>query len=270
MRTLFISLAVGSLAVGCVAKDGSLGRGDSQSAGDALGNGIEDSAGSYGPVNAGAMADAACVVLSGNTADTDQDSIPADAKLTFNCTAMALGYTGTLTGMEGVVDNMPAAIAWAFTASADLHATLTGPFGGTIVRDWAGQIRATQASAAGPFALARTLDVTTVFTPPGAHPRVTTVTENNDWTITFTPMVTWTPGGVAVVGSLSATGTWNAAVDSHDVLATLSTPTALTLTPSCATRVTAGQVRGTFEDDAVMRSITVTWTACGQRTVVLD
>ena len=58
MRTLFVSLAVGSLAVGCVAKDGSLGRGDSQSAGDALGNGIEDSAASFGPMNGGATADA--------------------------------------------------------------------------------------------------------------------------------------------------------------------------------------------------------------------
>jgi len=265
MRTLFISLAVGSMAVGCVAKDGSLGRSDSQSAGDALGNGIEDSAASFGPMNGGATADAACVVLSGDIADTDQDSIPANARLTFNCTAVALGYTGTLTGTETVVDDQPTAIAWAFTAAADLHATLTGPFGGTIVRDWAGQIKATQGSAVGPFSLDRTLDVSTVFTPPAG--RAATVTEANAWTITYTPTVSWTAGAVVVAGNLRASGTWDVTVGNASANATLSTPTPLTMTPTCATRVTAGVVEGTYEEAGQTRTITVTWTGCGQRTV---
>ena len=268
MTRLCLVIACGALASGCMKADGSLSEAQAKSAGDALGNGIEDSAGAYGPVNAGAAADAACIVLSGNTADTDQDSLPVSAKLTFNCTAMALGYTGTLTGTENVSDDMPAAAAWAFTGSADLHATLTGPFGGSIVRDWSGALKATQASMAGPFTTARTLDVSTVFTPAGVHPRGVTVTEMNDWMVTFTPMVSWTAGTVAVTGSLAATGSWNVDVDGHQLAATLSTPTPVHLDPACATRATAGVVKGTFEDAAVSRSITVTWTACGQRTVV--
>ena len=268
MTRLGLLIAGGVLATGCMKSDGSITAAQAQNAGDALGTGIEDSAKGFGPMNASASADAPCVVLSGDTADTDQDNIPANARLTFNCTALALGYTGTLTGTETVMDDMPTAAWWAFTGAADLHATLTGPFGGTIVRDWSGELKGTQATVGGPFATARTVSVTTVFTPPGAHAHATTVTEDNDWAVTFTPMATWTPGGVAVTGSLWATGTWNATVDGLEIAASLSTPTPVKLDPTCATRATAGQVRGTYGVGATMRSITVTWTGCGARTVV--
>jgi hypothetical protein len=253
-------------AMGCVKKDsGSIGQAEAQSAGDSLGTSIEDGAGAFGPVNAGAAADAACVTLSGNTADADLDSIPVSATLTFNCTATSLGYTGTLTGTESVMDNQPAAIAWAFAANADMHASLTGPLGASITRDWSGDITATQASLVGPFALERNLDATTVFKTAGG--RTTTVTEMNAWTITYTPQATWTPGGVVITGSLTATGTWDATVGSKSANATLATPTALTLTPSCATRVTGGVLTGTYEGDKLTRTLTVSWTGCGARTV---
>jgi hypothetical protein len=265
MTRLVSLIAVCMVGTGCVAKDdGSLGKSDSKSAGDALGNGIEDSAASFGPVNAGATADAACTTLTGDTTDTDADSIPANATLTFDCTAMALGYTGTLTGTETVMDSQPAAVAWAFAATADLHASLTAPLGGSIVRDWSGTITATQASLVGPFALDRTLDAVTVFTPRSLP--ATTVTEANAWTVTYTPQATWTPGGVVVTGSLTATGTWDVTVGNRAAHATLATPTALTLSPSCATRVTAGTITGTYES-TLTHTISVTWTACGQRTV---
>lgn len=264
MRPLLLAIVV--LGAGCVAKKDTLGRDQGKSAGDALGNGIEDSAASFGPVNAGATVDAQCATASGNTADPDADSIPTNATITFNCSAMALGYTGTLTGTEMVVDDQPAVAAWAFSATANLHAALTGPFGGTITRDWDGQIVAAQATALGPFTLARTLDAVTVFTSGnGPAASSTTVTENNDWIVTYTPTITWTPGTIAVTGSLTATGAWNLDVDGTLANATLSTPTPLTLTPTCATRVTAGAVTGTWDSGA--HSITVTWTACGVRTV---
>lgn len=248
--------------IGCVKNDG-FGQAEAKSAGDSLGTGIEDSAASFGPVNGGATADSACVTLVGDTSDADGDSIPANASLTFNCTAMAFGATGTLTGSETVIDTMPAAVAWAFTATGDFQASLTAG-GASITRDWNGEFRATQGSPLGPFSLARTLDVETVFT--GANGRSTTVTEDNDWTITFTPQVTWTPGGIIVTGSIAASGSWNFLVNSAANEAELETTTPLTLTPSCATRITAGKITGTFTGQRAS-TIAVTWTGCGIRTV---
>jgi hypothetical protein len=95
-------------------------------------------------------------------------------------------------------------------------------------------------------------------------PRTSTVTENNDWVVTYTPIVMWTPGMLTVTGKLTATGTWIVDTDSDTAEANLSTPTPLTLDPECATGITAGLVKGTYGEG---HEITVTWTACGQRTV---
>jgi hypothetical protein len=255
------------VGTGCAAKTtgGTIGQADSQSAGDALGNNVEDDASAFGPVNAGAAFDGSCITLSGNVADTDADNIPAAATLTFDCSETRLGYTGMVTGTETVTDTQPTAAAWAFTATADLHSSLTGGSAASIVSDRSGQIVATQASAVGPFGLARSLDVVTVFT--SALHTTATVTETTDWTIEFTPQVSWTPGGAAVTGTLTATGMWNVAVGANTADATLATPTPLTLTPTCATRVTAGTVSGTYQGNARTNTISVTWTGCGQRTV---
>lgn len=263
MRIAYVAVLIGA---GCVARNPpGLSQAESKSAGDALGNGIEDSAATFGPVSGGATADAACVTQSGTTTDADGDSIPLSATLTFNCTAMSLGYTGMLTGTETVMDTQPAAVAWAFTANANLHASLTGPGGGSIVRDWDGTITASQAAIYGPFALDRTLDATTVFQ---GERNTTTVTETNAWTVTYTPQVSWTPGGIVVTGNLNATGSWDVTVDEEAAHAMLATPTALVLTPSCETRITAGAVTASYNDTAgTSHTITVTWTACGQRSV---
>lgn len=254
--------------VGCVKKDdGGLSNTEARSAGDALANGIEDSALGFGKVSEGMAADGTCVTPSGDAADPDMDNIPNNAKLTYNCTGMLFGFTGTLTGTLGVVDDQPNAIAWAFTGMSDLNASLTGPDGASIVRDWSGKIVASQASPVGPFKTQRTLDVTTVFTDRrGAK---LTVTEDNDWAVTFTPMATWTPGSLIVTGKVSATGSWNITVGEHAATATIATPTPLTLDPACASRITAGTVTGSYVDDAENNgTITVTWTGCGVKTVV--
>jgi hypothetical protein len=253
--------------VGCVGNSGAderaLSQAESRSAGDALGAGLEDAAKTFGPVNS-TSADG-CIVLSGDTSDADLDSIPADAKLTYNCSATVLGLTGTLTGTQSVIDDQPAAIAWAFTASANLRASLSSLNSASIERDWSGQIVGAQGSPLGPFTLARTLDATTVFTDAAA--RATTVTEDNDWSVSFAPSLTWTPGGIIVPGSLAATGRWNVDVDGIGAEATLSTPTPLVLSPTCATRITAGTIRGTYEASGALHTIDVTWTGCGAHVV---
>ena len=90
------------------------------------------------------------------------------------------------------------------------------------------------------------------------------------YTVTFTlpGFSTVKREAVELTGSLTATGMWIVDVDGTSVEATLSTPTPLTLTPSCATGVTAGIAKGTWDNGA--HSITVTWTGCGTRTVVSE
>jgi hypothetical protein len=261
MKLRLVSLV---LLVGCAKQtSGTIGQAESVYAGQALAAGVEDGATAFGPVNAGAGVDASCVTLSGDVTDPDSDTIPTNATVTFNCSATSLGYTGLLTGTETVMDTEPQLAAWAFSADADLKATLTAPSNATLTTARVGQLLATQASPLGPYQLARMLDVTTTF-----HARETsTVFETNQWTVTYTPQASWTPGGVAVTGSVTLTGSWDVTVGSNAANATLATPTPLTLSPACATRITAGTVTGSYDGGGHGNTISVTWTGCGTSTV---
>lgn len=240
-------------------------RAEAKAGGNALAASLEDAAAIYGPITLGATFAADCATPSGDASDPDNDSIPANAILTYDCSARRLGYTGTLAGTTSIADDEPNAVAWAFTGDASLHASLTGPFGGSMVTDTDGSIVASQQSVVGPYDLSLLLDVVTVIT--NVRGIETRVSENIDWTVSFTPQVQWTPGGVVVTGALATDGSWNVAAGKHEAEATLSTPTPLTLTPSCATRITAGLVRATFASGAGEASISVQWSGCGQSTV---
>jgi hypothetical protein len=258
-------LASSLLIGGCAAKDtSSIGQAESQQAGQSLQAEIESGAGGFGAVSSQGVLPT-CVTLSGDVSDPDLDSIPTDATLTFNCSQTSLGYTGTVTGTEMVTDTEPSTPAWAFSATADLMASLTGPAGGSIVTHRTGSFTAAQASPLGPFSLDRTLTVTTVFTGAGGHS--VTVDADHNWTITYAPQVSWTPGSVVATGSLTATGMWSVTMGSKSADAELSTPTPLTLDPTCASRVTAGVVTGSWTAGGHGNTITVTWTGCGAATV---
>jgi len=267
-----LGLAACLLASACIRNgdDGTFSNSESVAAGDALGASVESSASTFGPLDQNAAVDGAtCVTLTGDLTDTDGDNIPVSATLTYACTETFLGLTGNLSGTLAVTDDDPNAAAWKFTGTAALHASLTNLAGASIVTDRDGTLTATQAGLVGPFALDHDLDVVTVFT--GArdnNPATLTVTEAAAWTLTFTPMVTWTPGGLIVSGNLAADGAWTVTVGSAVAAATLSTPTPLTLTPTCETRITAGSVAASYVDSTgIDRVITVTWTACGVHTV---
>ena len=116
-------------------------------AGEALAAGIEGTARRFGPADEGAGGNPSCVTSSGDDSDPDGDYIPTDVTLTFDCMKRRFGYTGRLAGTETVVDREPNALDWAFSAVTDLHASLTGPFGGSVVltgragRAYAGALR---------------------------------------------------------------------------------------------------------------------------------
>src|SRR5262245_38765255 len=160
--------------------------------GEALAAAIEDTAERFGPVTSNAKVAPACATPSGDTSDVDNDSIPADATLTFDCFKRRLGFTGTVTGEEMVSDLQPEALAWAFSASTNLHASLEGPFGGTVVADTTGELLATQQSIAGPFRLTTMLDVQTLVTNVSGNQ--TALSEEQAFTIAFQPQFSWNSG----------------------------------------------------------------------------
>jgi len=262
MRVAF--LAVCSLGlVGCAAKSGALTAAEAKAGGQALAAEVEAGASGFGPVNEGATALPACVTLSGDTADPDGDSIPNQATLTFDCTSTTGAITTTVAGTEAVSDDQPNAVAWAFSANVDLQgATTVGT--ASVTTDRHGTVVASQGSALGPFSLARTLVVSTTIATATA---MTTVDVDNAWTITYTPQASWSPGGVVISGTLDAAGSWHVSVGTHDADWTLATPTALTLDPTCPTRVTAGTVTGSYEDARGAHMVTVAWTGGGASTV---
>src|SRR5580765_7009043 len=101
MRAYLLLLVVGACAK---QSSGSIGQDQASYAGQVLASAVEDNATAYGAVNTGVGFDASCVTASGDTADVDGDSIPANATLTFNCSNTAFGLTGMLTGTESVTD----------------------------------------------------------------------------------------------------------------------------------------------------------------------
>lgn len=264
ITTLLGFLSAGIAAMGCAKQENSLTEAESQNAGLALAAGVQDGAAQFGPMTS-AQFDASCVVLSGDSADPDGDRIPTSATLTFNCTDKLFGYTGMVSGTLMVTDDQPNAVAWAFTGLADLHSSLAAPSGASITNDRTGQLIGTQSSSVGPFQLARNLDITTTFR--GANGATVAVDETTEWMIQYTPQITWTPGEVVVSGSLTASGMWNITVGNRSASATIATPTALTVSPGCATRVTGGTVTGTYEGGGKTNTISVSWTGCGQSTV---
>ncbi len=267
MRTAWITIAIASS--GCVGsgktQDPNLGQAEAASAGDTLGAGIEQTAQTFGQIMPSPAVDPPCVTVSGNLEDTDQDRIPLSGYVKYACTGMNGGFTATLDGTLVVTDDDPAAAKWAFTGMADMQATFTGPLGGTSVTEWTGDLVATQAGAAGPFGLHREVTATTTIT--GAAGRSVVIVEDNDWTVTYTPQVTWSPGQLAVMGSLSVDGMWHVDVGDKSADAQLVSAVPLTLDPSCYSRITAGKLIAKYAGPVYGRGITVTWTGCGQRLV---
>lgn len=263
-KTLVAFLSVGAATAGCAKQENTLSEAEAKNAGLALAAGVEDGAAQFGPITT-AQFDAGCIVLSGDGADLDGDNIPASATLTLNCTDTRFGYTGMVTGTLMVTDDQPDAIAWAFTGLADLRSSLTAPSGASLTNERSGQLVGTQSSPTGPFQLARNLDVTTTFR--GANGATVAVDESTEWMIEYTPQITWRPGEIVVGGSLTASGMWNITVGNRSASATVATPTALTVTPGCATRVTGGTVTGTYQGGGKTNTISVSWTGCGQSAV---
>jgi len=237
-------------------------------AGKVLGAGIEEAASWYGPITRNAGVDASCVSQTGDTSDADGDYIPASARLTFDCNKRRLGYTGVLTGTAGVSDSLPDQLAWAFDATTEMHASLTGPFGGSMVSDGGGSLVASQGSVLGPFRLDSVLDTVTVITNVAGDQ--VDITENLAGGIAFTPTLSWNPGADPVAGKPDADGTWVVGVDGHTAETSLSTPVKLTFRPSCETLITAGKVVAGFTAGSHYETITVRWTDCGQKNVTYD
>lgn len=274
MNRTRITLAAASalalaLAAGCSGnKDGAktIDNTESQAAGKTLALSIEESAGAVGPADQGAAftASNACVTLSGDTSDTDADHIPADATLTFtNCVKTTPTVTATFNGTESVHDDQPAAAAFAFTLNVDGTLDLAATSGATETIHRTGSIVGSTPSA-GTYQLAHDR-LTTVDAQGGGQ--TFSASENYQLTTTYSPLSAWTPGTAPVAANYTADGAWSATVNGASADATVATTTPLHFDPACDTHVTSGTVTATFSGPNATRTLTVTWTGCGARTV---
>lgn len=99
------------------------------------------------------------------------------------------------------------------------------------------------------------------------------VRDQLDWAETYTPSqgASWTAPWTPLPGTLAVDGAWSIEMNAGAAGASVSTPTPLTITPSCATRVTAGVLSATVHNpDGSSHTLSVTWTACGAHTTSFD
>ena len=261
-----LALALVAGCSGSKAGDKTIDTTESQAAGKALAASIEDSAAAVGPADQGAAfaSSSTCYTLSGDTSDTDGDHIPANATLTFtNCVKTQGNVTATFNGTEAAHDDQPAVATFAFTLSVDGTLDLAAAGGATETVHRTGSIVGTTPSA-GTYQLAH--DRTTTIDAQG-NGQTFAATENYQLTTTYTPSGAWTPGSGPVGGTYTANGSWDATVNGANANATVATTTPLTFDPSCETHVTAGVITATFTGPNATRTLTVTWSGCGARTV---
>jgi hypothetical protein len=239
-------------------------------AGQILAAEVELGAYQYGAQIPGSGINNQCTTISGDSADTDGDRIPLDARLALDCTKRLLAWSGSVTGTQSVSDSQPDAVAWAFDMSVALDTSVAGPFGGSAVNTTTGTLTAAQASAVGPYSLDAALAATTSITTALGRPYK--VVEDVDLSMTYTPSFDWVPGvGPVVTGVLDVDGSWSVSVNAATAAATLSTPTALTFDPECRpTRVTGGVIEASFVYDGKTAVISVEWTGCDQSNVTYD
>ena len=239
-------------------------------AGQVLAGGVELAAFQYGSQIPESSINNQCTTISGDPTDDDGDKIPVSGVLTLDCNKRLLGWSGSVKGTQSVTDTQPEAAAWSFTMSADLDASVSGPFGGSADSQASGSIAATQGGALGPYSLDILLGASTdITTATGLE---FSVTEDIDWSMTYTPDLDWSPGGgIVVTGVLDVGGTWTVNVNGDEAEATLSTPTPLVFDPTCRpTRVTAGVVEASFEYQGKTAVIRVEWTGCDRSRVTYD
>ena len=239
---------------------------ESQVAGKTLASSVEDSTAAVGPADQGAafVSSSTCVTLSGDTSDSDGDHIPANATLTFtNCVKTGQNGTATFNGTETAHDDQPAIAAFAFTLNVDGTVDLAGNGGATETIHRTGSIVGTTPTA-GTYQLAHDR-VTTIDAQ--ANGQTFAANENYQLTTAYTPGSAWTPGTAPVQGTYNVNGSWSATVNGASADSTVATTTPLTFDPACATHITAGAITAVFNGPNATRTLTVTWSGCGSRTV---
>lgn len=239
---------------------------ESQAAGKTLAASVEDSAAALGPANQGAAfaSSATCYTLSGDVTDTDMDNIPVDATLTFaNCVKTGPNGTATFNGVEHVADTLPAQAAFAFTLDVDGTLDLAANGGATATIHRTGSI-AGSVPTPGTYQLTHDRSTTEDAQSNG---QTLTASEQYMLTTAYTPLSAWTPGTPPVAGNYSASGSWNATVNDASADSTIATSAPLMFDPSCESHITGGTIDATFNGPNATRTLTVTWTGCGARTV---
>lgn len=245
-----------------------LGAANATLAGRSLAASIEDGAATIrgnDPAFAPQALAGTCHSVSGNGADLDGDQIPLDVTVTYtDCVTTDSFGTATLNGTQAVRDDDPGTAAFAFTIESHLSLAVVATNGATVTVGRDGVVQGSQ-----PSGTYRTDVDATHSVDAQANGETFSSVEEILWSTNYAPASPWQPGQPAVAGTYSVEGDWTVDVEHNGnhgaAAATVETLAPLAFDPACETAITGGTVRATYEGPNATRSITVTWSACGER-----
>ena len=266
-KLMGVVVGIGALATACgkPAAKATLDQSNSQLAGATLGATVEASAMDLkgGP---GGAAAAGCYTVSGDTSDPDGDGIPSNATVQFdNCTVSGTAGTAVLNGSLHLQDDDNASKSFNFTGDSALILVETDPAGDSATIKRVGGIQGIEPADASSFELKHAVGTEITAQSEGVSHDLT---EKYGFDEGYAPSSPWAPGDALVAGTYGLKGAYDITVDDQEAKAGIITAVPLQLDPSCSTLVVGGEVDAAFAGPNDKRFLKVTWTGCGQRTVV--
>ncbi len=260
-------VGVASLAVaGCKEEEPkAIGPGQSQIAGGALADSVEQGALQFQGTNP--AAGFTCHSVSGDPSDTDQDGIPANVTVVYsNCSQSGNGVIVTLNGQQSVQDLNLSAASFDFALASDISIGVTSTAGGSIMANE--DFTLTGSQPAGGYQIdvdgSRSVDA-------AGDGNTFQYDEDVAWAENYTPGSAWAPGAPLVAGTYTVNGDWAVAVDFNQenasANANVTTVTPLSLDPACESLITGGTISASYQGPEGQRSLTVQWNGCGSHTV---
>lgn len=231
--------------------------------GNAASQSAENGALQYAPPGGTAFAPGDCGA--GTFTDADGDGwADAATSLTWE-TCVQEGGLGTVTidGSVTITDTVPGTPSLAFSASPiSLSATIVN------VEDQIDLTVTADGSATGSAPSSITWDSHRTWTGNIEDVDVD-IDEDIGWTTVYTS-AGWTPGTALADGTLTIDGPWSATISGDELDGDVETTTPLTITAACESKITAGEIVISWDNGPSNGEITVTWSACGDRSVEVD
>jgi len=243
-----------------------------QAAGDEIGSTAESDVVGYEPEATGlAYATSGmnpCISVNPDPPiDSDHDGVPDDATFTATDCGKTLpnGDVARLDGTMEVQDPTADTADFDVLRTDHLKLVVTEPSGTVRLDQQSDGVINGNEPTAGTFE--RKVNKTDDDTFLGPDGNANHAIISRDWTLDYTPSSAWHPGQPMAAGSVSVSGSFTGDVDGQSIDGDVTTVTPLSVDPACPTRVVGGELERQMSKGGHTRTIDVTWSACGQKTV---